>query len=254
MLVPSPALNGSVLGKLRTNGVDRAIFGIDGQGPESHDAIRSPGHFTATLQAIRWARMATLPVEINTLVSSAAAAELESIATLVADLGAVRWNLFFMVPLRQSRSIDAPDAGEIEGIFERVYQISAKARFAVRTFEAPHYARFLAQHAVNADFVSAASDVVFISHTGEVGVSPFVPTAAGNVRYHPLSWVFRNSDLMVALRDDRNIKGKCGRCEYHSICLGSRARAWATSGDLFGSDPLCAWQPAASHREALTSA
>ena len=134
-------------------------------------------------------------------------------------------------------------ADDVESAFGRIYDLSTTAPFEVRTFEAPQYTRYVMQQTKK---VAMPPDVLFISHTGEVGVSPFVPTAAGNVRYQPLSWVYRNSDLLSALRDDRNIKGKCGRCDYADVCRGSRARAFAVTGDLFASDPLCAYQPAAA--------
>lgn len=243
-LTPSSALNGAVFSKLRTNGADRVIFAIDGADPEQHDKIRGvPGHFTATLQAIRWARTCALPVEINTLVTASVFRSIRSVASLVGELGAIRWNLYFVVPVRGSRDLDTLNADDVENAFGRIYDISTTAPFEVRTFEAPQYTRYVMQHSKN---VAIPPDVLFISHTGEVGVSPFVPTAAGNVRYQPLSWVYHNSDLLIALRDDRNIKGKCGRCDYRAICRGSRARAFATTGDLFASDPLCAYQPAAA--------
>jgi len=90
-----------------------------------------------------------------------------------------------------------------------------------------------------------ARGIVFISHSGEVRPSELLPLSAGNLRYRPLGAIFRGGDLFVALRDPRNLKGKCSRCDYVRICGGSRARAFAATGDLFGSDPLCAYEPAA---------
>ena len=267
-LVPSTALNGAAIGKLRANGADRVLFAIDGPNPEQHDAVRGiRGHFTSTLQAIRWARTSGLPVEINTLITRRVARDLGTIADLVAELGATRWNLYFLVPVKASRDIDALNADEIEEVFGRVFELSASVPFQIRTFEAPHYARYILQRALTSrketierffddvtvadmpageQFASTvASNVIFISHTGEVSVSGFVPLAAGNVRYQALSWVYGYSDLFTALRDDANLKGKCGRCEFHSICRGSRARAFAVTGDIFSADPLCAYQPGA---------
>src|ERR1700732_5053799 len=36
---------------------------------------------------------------------------------------------------------------------------------------------------------------------------------------------------------------KIGDCEFSCICGGSRARAFAHTGDALGSDPLCLYQP-----------
>jgi radical SAM protein with 4Fe4S-binding SPASM domain len=147
----------------------------------------------------------------------------------------------------------------VEALFAAIFDLSGRVPFPVRIFEAPHFARYVLQAALKArdellaseapggvlEAEIAPSEVLFISHTGEVSVSPFAPAAAGNVRYQPLSWVYRSSDLMAALRDPENLKGKCGRCEYRAICRGSRARAYAVTGDLFAADPLCAYQPGA---------
>jgi MoaA/NifB/PqqE/SkfB family radical SAM enzyme len=55
--------------------------------------------------------------------------------------------------------------------------------------------------------------------------------------------VYRESPLFRALRDPSRFEGKCGVCEYRSICGGSRARAFAATGSPLGSDPLCVYEP-----------
>jgi radical SAM protein with 4Fe4S-binding SPASM domain len=39
------------------------------------------------------------------------------------------------------------------------------------------------------------------------------------------------------------LKGKCGVCEYREICGGCRTAAEFYTGDVFGSDPRCAYIP-----------
>jgi radical SAM protein len=89
-----------------------------------------------------------------------------------------------------------------------------------------------------------ARGFVFISHTGEVYPSGFFPMAAGNIRNRSLADIYRNSPLFVKLRDTTQLKGKCGVCEFREICGGSRARSYAMTGDPFGEEPLCLYQPA----------
>jgi radical SAM protein with 4Fe4S-binding SPASM domain len=54
--------------------------------------------------------------------------------------------------------------------------------------------------------------------------------------------VYRESALFQALRDPARFGGRCGRCEFRAVCGGSRARAWAATGDVLAEDPLCAWR------------
>jgi radical SAM protein with 4Fe4S-binding SPASM domain len=92
--------------------------------------------------------------------------------------------------------------------------------------------------------VNEAKGFVFISHIGDVFPSGFLPLKAGNVKQESLAEIYRSSKLFTSLRDTSNLQGKCGRCEFRDLCGGSRARAWAATGDAFAADPLCEYQPA----------
>jgi len=82
-------------------------------------------------------------------------------------------------------------------------------------------------------------------YTGEVCPSGFLPLAAGNVRERPFAEIYRHSTLFRDLRDAEKLKGKCGACELRTVCGGSRARAWAVSGDYLAEDPSCVYEPQA---------
>jgi radical SAM protein with 4Fe4S-binding SPASM domain len=262
-------LTGNAIGKLRRHGLARLAISIDASSPERHDAVRGiPGHFTQSLLAIRWARTSELALEINTLVTRRNVEDLETMAQLFADLSVQRWNVYFGVPTPETSKREALTADEIEQVFERLYAIGQRSPVAIRTIEAPHYRRFVLQKGLEARrrtldryFESADADdatleqnaisrattdrseVVFVSHSGEVSISPFLPLTAGNVRYQPLSTIYRTGDMFTNLRDDSRLKGKCGLCEFRRICGGSRARAYAATGDLFAADPLCSYEP-----------
>jgi radical SAM protein with 4Fe4S-binding SPASM domain len=263
----TPSLTGAAIGKLKRNGLDRLVISLDSSAPDRHDVTRGiSGQFGSTLLAIRWARTAELPVEINTLLGPGNAADLHTIAELLGDVDVYRWNIYFLVPVGNSKKVEALSGEEVESLFERIYELSGRVPFPIRTFEAPHYRRFVLQKAVEKrqksieDYFDAAreglkigddtsreavavNNFLYISHTGEVSISPFLPLTAGNVRYQPLSTVYRYGELFGAVRDEVNLKGKCGKCEFRTVCGGSRARAFALTGDLFGSDPLCSYQP-----------
>jgi AdoMet-dependent heme synthase len=92
--------------------------------------------------------------------------------------------------------------------------------------------------------VNDGDGFVFVSHVGAIYPSGFLPLAAGNVRRDSIVDVYRNSPLFKALRDRSALKGKCGVCEYRDVCGGSRARAYAVTGDYLESEPYCAHVPA----------
>ncbi len=52
-----------------------------------------------------------------------------------------------------------------------------------------------------------------------------------------------NSKIFVELKNPDMLKGKCGICEYRRICGGSRARAYAMTGDYLAEEPRCIYIP-----------
>jgi radical SAM protein len=81
--------------------------------------------------------------------------------------------------------------------------------------------------------------VVFVSHTGDVQPSGFLPCVVGNVRKQPLSAIYTQSALLRSMRDPTRLAGRCGGCEYATSCGGSRAQAFARTGDPLGEDKSC---------------
>ena len=84
---------------------------------------------------------------------------------------------------------------------------------------------------------------MFVSNQGDIYPAGFLPVAAGNVRSTTLVDAYRDSPLFCALHTSYSFKGKCGACEYSAICGGSRARAFASTGDPLASDPFCPYEP-----------
>lgn len=225
-------MTGAAVGKLKRNGLARLIVSLDSSVPERHDTVRGiTGQFAATLMAIRWTRTADLGVEVNTLLTRRNAGDLESLASLLTDVGALRWNVYFLVPVGDTKQNDVLAGEELDRAIAHLQEVRERVAYPVRLFEAPQYRAF------------DRSDVLFISHTGEVSVSAFLPLAAGNVRYQPLTTLYYHNEMLTSLRDGSNLKGKCAHCEYRRTCGGSRARAYAITGDVFAADPLCSYTP-----------
>jgi len=98
------------------------------------------------------------------------------------------------------------------------------------------------QHAAG---IRDGNGILFISHTGDICPSGFLALPTGNVRTEDVVAVYRNAPLFRELREPEQFAGRCGACEFHFVCGGSRARAWAATGDPLGADPLCTHEPAA---------
>jgi radical SAM protein with 4Fe4S-binding SPASM domain len=85
----------------------------------------------------------------------------------------------------------------------------------------------------------------FISHTGIVQACGFLEIEAGNLRTsgYDMATVWRDSPLFGTIRNKEAYRGTCGCCEYHDVCGGCRARAYAVDGDYMTQEPQCLYQP-----------
>ncbi|HLK09494.1 MAG TPA: radical SAM protein [Candidatus Angelobacter sp.] len=250
-------LNRDSLRSLKQAGLRRLALSLDGSTPASHDSVRGvTGSFARTLDALYWANAIGLPVQINTTVSRRNIAELENILSVIRNFRIVMWSLLFMVPTGRAEAADLPSPEEFESAFARIYRLAQDVPFKVKTTEAQHYRRYMLQQRrrKNPDEspdqgvpgilpVNEGKGFMFISHTGEVQPSGFLPLSAGNVRSASVGDIYRNSELFQQLRNTGNLGGKCGECEFREICGGSRARAYALTGDAFAQDPSCAYVP-----------
>ncbi len=274
----TPLMTRDVLQQLHEAGLARLAVSLDGSCAEIHDRFRGvAGSYEWTVRMLRAARDIGLSTQINTTISSHNVDDLEPLIELMGQLGISLWSVFFIVPTGRARPSDLASAEDFERVFNRLYDISKTAPFDIKTTAAPHYRRVVLQRQVAerrggsrtevpspltaglgfslADGVGRARGVndgngfVFISHLGEIYPSGFLPLSAGNVRTHELADVYRNSDLFRTLRDSDRLEGKCGVCEYRTVCGGSRARAYAMTGNYMASDPSCAWMPARWRRE-----
>jgi radical SAM protein len=284
-LTPSatPLLTREAIFKLKEAGLVRLGISLDGSTPEIHDNFRGlPGAYARTIQAIEWANEAGLPIQVHTTISRHNANDLDSLCNLFEKLAIVMWNVFFLIPVGRGQQSDLLTGEEFEHVFGKIYELSNRVSFQIKTTEAMHYRRYLLQHNLEerkfahghgkghpgaiarpAEYepgapqtdattrtrawatrrVNDGKGFMFISHVGNVYPSGFLPIMAGNIRETPLADIYRNAPIFKALRDTSRLEGKCGACEFKEICGGSRARAYAVTGDPLAQEPCCIYQP-----------
>jgi AdoMet-dependent heme synthase len=262
----TPLLTPEALRQLHTAGIDAISLSLDGSTAEDHDAIRGiPGTYERTLAAARIACETGLPFQVNTLVCAETVDDLPAIHDLVVAIGAARWSLFFLVTVGRGQVLQPVSAARAEALLGWVADLAGppgRGHLVVTTTEAPQLRRVVMgrrRHAAgtapevgpatggsahSAAGIRDGNGIVFISHTGEICPSGFLEISTGNVRRDDIVEIYRTATLFRDLRDPGVFGGRCGRCEYHWVCGGSRARAFSTSGDPLAEDPLCVHDPA----------
>jgi radical SAM protein len=268
----TPLCTPETIDRLKEAGISRLAISLDGSCPEIHDEFRRvPGSFDWGMRILEHCRKIGLSTQVNTVFAKHNIHDFDALAALMARLGIVFWEVFFLVPTGRAKPDDVASAEAFETLFNKMYDLSKTAPFDLKATAAPQYSRVLLQRQVaerrggeredapdvltgglmfslkdgigRARSVNDGDGFMFISHTGEIMPSGFLPLPAGNVRTDDLVEVYRSSPLFTALRDRTKLKGKCGVCEYQKVCGGSRARAYGMTGDYLEAEPFCAYVP-----------
>ncbi len=250
-----------VLAKLKAHGIDSFGLSLDGSTAARHEAVRGvEGCFDWTIAAAKAAATLGVPIQINTLVSAETVDDLPAVYELLTrEFPVMRWSLFFLIEVGRGRVLQPISTERGEQLMNWIYDLSKTAPFAVATTEAPSYRRVALSRMRETGMVAAEIErtpvyrgfgirdghgIMFISNQGDICPAGFLPLAMGNVRHDQLLDVYRNAPMFKALHNPNLFKGKCGRCEYRALCGGSRARAFAATGDPLASDPFCHYEPA----------
>ncbi len=281
----TPLVTRDMVRRFAEAGLVRLAVSLDGKDAVAHDGFRGiGGSFERTLKILDWCREFDLESQIHTTVTRHVLGDLPAIARMIAERNIKLWALFLLIAVGRAarpeiRRLNV-NGREIESLFHWLYDLAKSAPFDVTPREGYHYRRVLLQRRAAElampveQFLAEARDmswtpsevapsgkgtkilraplgvndgrgVVFISHTGDVQPSGFLNLVGGNIRSQSLADIYRSSDTFTRVRDYEQLKGKCGVCEFKSICGGSRSRAYAITGDPMRSDPYCVYQPAA---------
>jgi radical SAM protein len=299
-LTPSatPLLTRDAIFRMKDSGLARLAVSLDGSVPAIHDSIRGiPGTWERTLQAIQWANEAGLPIQVHTVVSRLNIADLDRLSVLLTEKQIVMWSFFFLVPVGRGQVADLLTGEEFEEVFAKMWELTKRVPFAIKTTEAMHYRRYLIQQRMKegrptvgihddagarpthpqghpgghpggqmggwasrpgtgsesqavgwaTKRVNDGRGFVFISHIGKVYPSGFLPIEGGDLHNDTLAHIYQESPIFVKLRDSDLLHGKCGACEFRNICGGSRARAYAVTGDVMAEEPCCIYVPRGYH-------
>jgi radical SAM protein len=258
----TPALTEDALDKLQMHRIQSLGLSLDGSTAELHDTIRAVrGCFERTMAAARHAGRLKLPIQVNTLVAEETADDLPAIYQLLTTFPVMRWSLFFLISVGRGKALREVSLERGEELMHWIFDLARQAPFSIKTTEAPSYRRIALNRmrASNTSLVEMKSSsvykgfeirdghgIVFVSSTGEVYPSGFLPLSCGNVRANSLVQIYRDSPLFLALHSPDRFQGNCGLCEVRHICGGSRARAFAHTANPLESDPFCPHQPGRS--------
>ncbi len=276
----TPLLNDETIEKISNYKISSVSISIDSPYREIHDKIRGiEGTWDRSIDVIKKMINKGIKVQVNTTVMKSTLEGLPDMVSLLNKLNVNVWEVFYIIPVGRGKFEEDLTKQEWEDVSSFLYEAS-KYNLTIRTSEGPMFRRItllyknFEKNNLNYEKEFYHGDlyyrlinrlkeimgepkgeskaethgtrdgrgIIFISHDGYVYPSGFLPYPAGNVRKQSIVDIYRNSQLFKKLRSS-DLKGKCGLCEFKNICGGSRARAFAYTGDPFAEDPACLYNP-----------
>lgn len=228
------------------SGVDHVSVSVDGIG-RTHDEFRNKaGSFKRCLRAIKLLKGTGVKTYLSPTFSKHNLRELPALLSLALELR-VNFSTKVMIPMGQAKSLAeyCLTPQEQKGLYE--YLLAKKAelngRLDIVTTCNPYAGLLSGRRKRPSNKIrggcTAGVSILCVSADGNVLPCSRLQPVLGNVRETTLREIWYSSELLAALRDRDNLKGRCGACDYKNWCGGCRAMAFARSGDFLAEDPTC---------------
>jgi len=253
-------------------GIRRVAISIDGADEATHDNFRrQAGSLAAALRGFHHLRSLGMSLQINCTITKHNVHQIDQLYALAKHVGAEAMHLFMLVPVGcgvQIAESNMLPADEYERVLNWMYDKSKLGELHLKATCAPHYFRVMRQRATQEHVrlqpshshgkpgehphnmaamtkgCLAGSAICFVSHTGEVFPCGYLPVSAGNIQRQSMREIWEGAEVFGRLRDDSQLGGKCGCCEFKRICMGCRARAfYEAHGDYMAEEPFCIYEP-----------
>ncbi len=266
----TPLLTHLAIKKFKAAGIDRMALSLDSVYPETHDRFRGlSGSFDQTVEALSYANELDISLQINTTITRDNVEQIDLIADWLTNKNIALWSVFFLIGVGRGKLLQPILPETYESIFERLLYHTSKQPYAIKTTEAHHYRRYVLQQGESARRmlentpsdrihrsplgVNDGNGVMFVSHTGKIYPSGFMPIHCGTFPSDSIIETYQNNPQFTQLRKPEAYAGKCGVCEYKKVCGGSRARAYAVTGIPTASDPDCVYVPKKWRKQSISA-
>lgn len=251
-------VNDSIAQRFSELGVSRVSVSLDGSSADTHDRFRGlPGSFDDALRGIRALRKANVEVQINVTFTKANLEDAPAMLDLVQALDACAIHVFLLVPV--GCGVDLPESirlepAQVERLLTYFDEQAGARNLEIRATCAPQAQRIRMQRAAarerkglpaqrglapSSKGCLAGGGILFVDAVGKVFPCGYLPLSTGDIRQQPLAEILEQSTLLSSLRDTTRLEGRCHACEFDAVCGGCRARAYGTTGNLFGEEPSC---------------
>ncbi len=258
-------IDDNVAKKLKAAGIATVSISLDSNIPAQHDEFRGvAGAWEKAVQACKSLRKNNVLVQVNTTLTHQNYNQIDDIMSLAENIGVENFHLFFLVPTGRGTKLTDISPEKYEEMITKTFAKTANHKLNVRPSCAPQFMRIAKGMGLDMrQWIRGCIAGLYycrIYPNGDVTPCPYLPIKLGNIREKSFKEIWFNSKVFEDLREPNSLKGKCGVCEYRSLCGGCRARAYGLSNDFIDycgdlhepaeqkndyltEDPWCVYQP-----------
>jgi AdoMet-dependent heme synthase len=229
---------------------------------ETDILLRGKGAYEDSINAARLCKEYKVPFAISVINTKYVVDQVSELVRLAIDLGARGFHLASLIPqpicvedqLRILGPLE-PTPEEREKQLNEIYELNKRVgdkilivpyeMFNNRILKTKEPARELRSMCSMCDNLTKYEWLEIIEDGKAYGCAP-LNLVFGDIRKEGIKEIMdrmRMSETVKKLADKNNLKGKCGICEFKTICGGCRARAFIYSKDPLNQDPMCAYKP-----------
>ncbi len=259
-------IDDSLAKKILGSGIRSVAISIDSSNPGIHDSFRGvEGAWRSAISGVKACTRNGIKVQFNTTVTRENYNDIDNIVSLAKSIDVKDLHLFFLVPTGRGSNIQDITPLMYEKMIKKVLTRYSGDDINVKPTCAPQFMRIARQKNIDTGRYSkgciAGINYCRIYPNGDVTPCPYLPIKLGNILEDEFEHIWRDNPVLKKLRNPEELKGKCGSCDYKSVCGGCRARAYGLTtdqvdscgglheyhelkGDCLAEDPWCLYNPA----------
>jgi radical SAM protein with 4Fe4S-binding SPASM domain len=239
--------------KIKAAGAHGVGISIDSMDAEKHNKFRGMEKaWEHSMEAFKILNEVGVDFLVQMSVSEMNYKEIPEVIAFTEKIGAIAFNLYFLICTGRGQGNTDITNASYEEALKTLYeqQMKYKGKLMINSKCAPQYKRVVYENDPDSVYTRtysggcpAATHYSRISPEGNLTPCPFIEESVGNLKVNTFKDLWDNAPLMKQLRDRKNLEGKCGTCEFSSMCSGCRARAFAETGNYMAPDNSCDYEP-----------
>ncbi len=230
--------------------LDYIQVSIDGT-QKTHDYIRGEGTYNKAIEKMKMINKYSDKIKLHTncVVSKKNIDDMEELARQILDIEKIDVQIFGFkrfIPSNVLKDTAALGKEGLKKLYENLGILQERYKDRTRivsdmpmknVFNVEKAIKIMEKYGLKCVGCSAGVNGISIRNDGTVTPCTLLYISCGNILNESLDEILNNVD-MIKIKE-RELKGKCGECEYKNICGGCRAAAYQITGDFLGEDTEC---------------